>query len=238
MDAHPYGREAQGMGWLRLRYPEIASDMPMPSRNFARALRARGAMMRCMIDRRHLLSLAAATLASAVARSSQAASTGMSRVTAYAFTFSGLDGGEILLSSHAGHPILVVNTASLCGYTPQYAGLQSLWTRYRDKGLFVLGVPSNDFGNQEPGGAEDIGKTAHEEYQVTFPLTTKVAVKGPDAHPFYKWAALERPLEAPRWNFHKYLLARDGRLRAGFTSAMGPTDPQIVAAIERELAPA
>jgi glutathione peroxidase len=193
-------------------------------------------MMRCMIDRRHLLSLAAATVAGAVARSSQAAS--MSRVTAYAFTFSGLDGGEILLSSYAGHPMLVVNTASLCGYTPQYAGLQALWTRYRSKGLFVLGVPSNDFGNQEPGGTEDIGKTAHEEYHVTFPLTTKVAVKGSDAHPFYKWAALERPLEAPRWNFHKYLIAHDGQLRAGFTSAMGPTDPQIVAAIERELAPA
>lgn len=158
-----------------------------------------------------------------------------SRVTAYAFTFKGLDAGEILLSSYAGRPILVVNTASLCGYTPQYAGLQQLWTRYRDKGLFVLGVPSNDFGGQEPGGAPEIGHTAHEEYHVTFPLTEKVAVKGTDAHPFYKWAAQERPLETPRWNFHKYLIARDGHLRAGFVSAMEPTDPLIVGAIEREL---
>lgn len=190
-----------------------------------------------MIDRRHILTLAAAALAGAATRASRGAETSMSRVTAYAFTFPGLDGGEILLSSHSGQPILVVNTASLCGYTPQYTGLQSLWTRYRAKGLLVLGVPSNDFGGQEPGGTEDIDRTAHEEYHVTFPITAKFAVKGPDAHPFYKWAALERPLEAPRWNFHKYLIARDGRLRAGFTSAMEPTDPKILSAIEHELMP-
>ena len=145
-------------------------------------------------------------------------------------------GPQILLASYAGHPILVVNTASLCGYTPQYTGLQALWTRYRDKGLMVLGVPSNDFGGQEPGGASEIEKTAQGDYHVTFPLTEKVAVKGKDAHPFYKWAALERPLEAPRWNFHKYLIGRDGRLKAGFTSAVEPNDPRLIAAIEKELA--
>ena len=158
----------------------------------------------------------------------------MSRVTAYAFTFKGLDGAEILLSSYAGHPILVVNTASLCGYTPQYRGLQALWTRYRDKGLMVLGVPSNDFGGQEPGGAVDIGKTT-EEYHVTFPITEKAVVKGQGAHPFYRWAAVERPLDAPRWNFHKYLIGRDGQLKASFASAVEPDDPRVIAAIEREL---
>ena len=122
----------------------------------------------------------------------------MSRVTAYAFTFKGLDGSEILLSSFAGRPILVVNTASLCGYTPQYTGLQALWTQYRSKGLMVLGVPSNDFGGQEPGGKAEIVKTAQDDYHVTFPLTEKVAVKGPAAHPFYRWAALERPLGGRR----------------------------------------
>jgi glutathione peroxidase len=187
-----------------------------------------------MMHRRHVLTLAAAALAGLVPRLAQA--TAMSRVTAYAFTFRGLDGAEILLSSYAGHPILVVNTASLCGYTPQYTGLQALWTRYGAKGLGVLGVPSNDFGSQEPGGASDIHATAQGEYHVTFPLTEKVAVKGKDAHPFYKWAAQERPLEAPRWNFHKYLIGRDGRLKAGFTSAVEPTDPRIIAAIENELA--
>ena len=189
-----------------------------------------------MIDRRHLLTLGAAALVGLTPRLAQA--TAMSRITAYAFTFKGLDGAAILLASYAGHPILVVNTASLCGYTPQYTGLQALWTRYRDKGLLVLGVPSNDFGGQEPGGASEIEKTAQGDYHVTFPLTEKVAVKGKDAHPFYKWAALERPLEAPRWNFHKYLIGHDGHLKAGFTSAVEPTDPRLVAAIEKELADA
>ena len=186
-----------------------------------------------MIDRRHVLLLGVAALAGLNPRAAQA--TSMSRVTAYAFTFKGLDGDEILLSSYAGHPVLVVNTASLCGYTPQYAGLQTLWTRYRDRGLFILGVPSNDFGGQEPGGASDIHSTAQGQYHVTFPITEKVSVKGKDAHPFYRWAVVERPLEAPRWNFHKYLIGRDGYLKAAFGSAVEPTDPIIVAAIEREL---
>jgi glutathione peroxidase len=190
-----------------------------------------------MIDRRKLLLLGAfATLGPCLAAPRLAGAATMSRVTAYAFTFKSLDGEEILLSSYAGHPILVVNTASLCGYTPQYRGLQALWSRYRDKGLMVLGVPSNDFGGQEPGGATDIGKTAHDEYHVTFPITEKAAVKGQAAHPFYRWAAVERPLDAPRWNFHKYLIGRDGQLKAGFASAVEPDDPRVIMAIERELA--
>jgi glutathione peroxidase len=185
-----------------------------------------------MIDRR--LWLLGAALAALSPRLALAAT--MSRITAYAFTFKGLDGNDILLASHAGHPILLVNTASLCGYTPQYTGLQALWTRFQAKGLMVLGVPSNDFGGQEPGGKSDILQTAQGDYHVTFPLTEKAAVRGPDAHPFYKWAAQERPLEAPRWNFHKYLIGRDGRLKAAFTSATDPNDPRLIAAIEQELA--
>jgi glutathione peroxidase len=188
-----------------------------------------------MINRRYCLLLGGVALTGLHARSASA-TTAMSRVTAYAFSFKGLDGGDISLSTYAGHPLLVVNTASLCGYTPQYAGLQALWTRYRDKGLVVLGVPSNDFGGQEPGGVSDIHATAQGQYHVTFPITEKVAVKGKDAHPFYKWAAGERPLEAPRWNFHKYLIGRDGYLKAGFSSAVEPTDPLVIATVERELA--
>jgi glutathione peroxidase len=187
-----------------------------------------------MIDRRHFIALTAASFTGLGARTSQA--TGMSRVTAYAFTFKGLDGDDILLSAYAGHPLLVVNTASQCGYTPQYAGLQQLWTRYRDRGLVVLGVPSNDFGGQEPGGKSEIHATAQGTYHVTFPITEKVAVKGKDAHPFFRWAAADRPREAPRWNFHKYLIGRDGQLRSTFPSAVEPTDPLVIAAIERELA--
>jgi len=187
-----------------------------------------------MMDRRYFLLWGAASGFALEPRFAHA--TAMSHVSAYTFMFRGLDGGEILLSSYAGHPILVVNTASLCGYTPQYTGLETLWTRYRGKGLVVLGVPSNDFGGQEPGGASDIHATAQGQYHVTFPITEKVTVKGKDAHPFYRWAALERPLEAPRWNFHKYLIGRDGYLRAGFTSAVEPTDSRILIAIEKELA--
>lgn len=189
-----------------------------------------------MFDRRNLLLLGSfVTLETFLAAPRFASAATMSRVTAYAFMFKGLDGQEILLSSYAGHPILVVNTASLCGYTPQYRGFQVLWSRYRDKGLMVLGVPSNDFGGQEPGGATDIGKTAHDEYHVTFPITEKAAVKGQTAHPFYRWAAVERPLDAPRWNFHKYLIGRDGQLKAGFASAVEPDDSRVIMAIEREL---
>jgi len=187
--------------------------------------------MRIMIDRRHILALLGGALASPAAAQAPA----MSRPTAYAFSFAGLDGGSIALAAHAGKPILIVNTASLCGYTPQFTGLQQLWARYHDRGLLILGVPSNDFGGQEPGGPAEIDKTAHGEYGVTFPLAAKADVKGPAAHPFYKWAALERPGESPQWNFHKYLIGREGRITAVFSTQVEPTDPRVIAAIEKEL---
>ena len=184
-----------------------------------------------MIDRRHLL--LGAALAALAPRLAQA--TTMSRVTAYAFTFKGLDGADIPLASYAGHPILVVNTASLCGYTPQYTGLQQLWTRYHDRGLMIVGVPSNDFGAQEPGTPIDIMKTAHDEYGVTFPLAAKAEVKGRNAHPFYKWAAVERPVETPHWNFHKYLIGRDGHIAAVFPTEVEPMDARVIDAVVKEL---
>jgi glutathione peroxidase len=160
----------------------------------------------------------------------------MSRSTAFAFSFSfkSLDGKDIRLSEQTGRPVLVVNTASLCGYTPQYAGLETLWTRYRERGLLVIGVPSNDFGGQEPGGPSEIHGAAH-KHGVTFPLTEKVVVRGDAAHPFYRWAAIQRPGETPRWNFHKYLVGRDGTLAAAFASAVEPTDSRVIAAIEKQL---
>jgi len=189
-----------------------------------------------MIDRRACLrSIGSALLGAVVAPRAFAQAPAMSRPTAFVFSFDELDGGSLRLVEHAGKPILIVNTASLCGYTPQYAGLQELWTRYRDRGLLIVGVPSNDFGGQEPGGAADINETAHGRYHVTFPLAAKADVKGPSAHPFYRWAALERPGDTPRWNFHKYLVGRNGRIVAAFPSQVEPTDPRIIAAIEKEL---
>jgi len=187
-------------------------------------------------DRRHALSLLLAGLASpAAAQTLSMKGSAMSPVTAYAFSFAGLKGDSIRLSDYAGKPIMVVNTASLCGYTPQYTGLEQLYTRYHRHGLLLVGVPSNDFGGQEPGGAAEISETANKEYGVTFPLTAKADVVGPNAHPFYKWAAGERPHDLPKWNFHKYLVGRDGHIAAVFASAVEPMDARVINAIGREL---
>jgi len=99
----------------------------------------------------------------------------------------------------------------------------------------MIGVPSNDFGGQEPGGPAEISETANKEYGVTFPLTAKAEVKGPNAHPFYKWAAAERPKETPQWNFHKYLVGRDGHIAEVFATAIEPMDARVVDAVSREL---
>ena len=182
-------------------------------------------------DRRRVLAL----LAGAFATPAFAQTAPMTRITAYAFSFPGLEGADIKLVEHVGKPILVVNTASLCGYTHQYAGLQQLWARYHARGLLIVGVPSNDFGGQEPGGAADIAQTAHGQYGIGFPLAAKVQVKGPSAHPFYRWAASERPLETPRWNFHKYLVGRDGHIAAVFATEVEPMDARVINAIAKEL---
>ena len=182
-------------------------------------------------DRRSLLTLLAALAASGTAHAQPA----MSRITAYAFTFAGLKGEDIRLADYAGKPILIVNTASLCGYTPQYAGLQQLWSRYRERGLMIIGVPSNDFGGQEPGGVSEISETTEKEYGVSFPMAAKVDVRGANPHPFYRWAATERPLEMPRWNFHKYLIGRDGRIAAVFATNVEPMDARVANAVAKEL---
>ena len=186
-----------------------------------------------MIDRRAVLFSTMAALAGPTTALAQA---GMSRITAYAFSFPALSGDDIRLAQYSGHPLLVVNTASLCGYTPQYAGLQELWTEFHDRGLALVGVPSNDFGGQEPGGSSEIAATAQHQYGVTFPIAAKAVVSGPNAHPFYKWAAAARPKDVPRWNFHKYLVGRDGYIAEVFTSAVEPSDTRVKTAIARTLA--
>jgi glutathione peroxidase len=184
-----------------------------------------------IIDRRAILTAALAAVASPLRSRGVFAQTAMSRITAYAFSFQALDGGDIRLANYAGRPLMIVNTASLCGFTPQYAGLQQLWTEFHDRGLMIVGVPSNDFGNQEPGGATEIAETAQHQYGVTFPISAKAVVKGPDAHPFYKWAAEQRPRDVPHWNFHKYLIDRDGGIAEVFPETVEPTDTRIKTAI-------
>jgi glutathione peroxidase len=189
-----------------------------------------------MIDRRTMLTATLAAIAGPAATRTAMAQAAMSRMTAYAFSFPALAGGDIRLGEYAGRPLMVVNTASLCGFTPQYAGLQELWTQFHDRGLMMVGVPSNDFGGQEPGGAADIAETAQHQYGVTFPIAAKAVVKGPNAHPFYRWAADARPKDVPHWNFHKYLIGRDGYIADVFPETVEPTDTRIKTAIARTLA--
>lgn len=181
-----------------------------------------------LIDRRHAL-LGLSTAAVAAACPAWAAPQ-----NAWPFFFAGLSGDEIKLGAFQGKPVMVVNTASRCGFVGQFAGLQQLWTRFGTRGLTVVGVPSNDFGGQEPGGVAEIEDTSH-GYGVSFPLAAKTPVVGLAAHPFYRWAAAERPGETPRWNFHKYLIGRDGRIAAVFPTGVEPTDSRVIAAIVKEL---
>ncbi len=189
-----------------------------------------------MFDRRTMIAGLLTAMAGPAATSTAHAQGAMSRITAYAFSFPALSGDDIRLAEFTGRPLLVVNTASLCGYTPQYAGLQELWTEFGGRGLAMVGVPSNDFGGQEPGGPTEIAETAQHQYGVTFPMAAKAVVTGPSAHPFYKWAAQARPNEVPRWNFHKYLIGRDGYLAEVFASAVEPTDTRVKTAIAKALA--
>ncbi len=158
--------------------------------------------------------------------------------TAHDFSFTTLDGQPLPLKSFAGQVVLVVNTASRCGFTPQYTALQTLWETYRDRGLIVLGVPSNDFGGQEPGTASEIKSFCEINFRVNFPLTAKEVVSGNQAHPFYRWVADQVGiLGLPRWNFYKYVIAPDGRLVAWFSSLTSPESSGVRAAIEAVLPP-
>jgi len=157
-------------------------------------------------------------------------------MSAYDFSFPGLTGGVIALQSFAGKAVLIVNTASRCGMTPQYRNLQALWNRERARGLVVLGVPSNDFGGQEPGTEAEIASFCARNYGVEFPMTAKQQVLGPAAHPFYRWVIEELgEAAAPRWNFHKYLIDRTGALAGTFGSGQEPLSAEITIAIEAVL---
>jgi glutathione peroxidase len=149
--------------------------------------------------------------------------------TAYDFRFPEIEGGEIDLGAHRGKPILVVNTASFCGFAPQFAALQKLHETYAPRGLLVVGVPSNDF-NQEAADNTAVKEFCEAEFGVDFPMAAISHVRGPEAHPFFAWAG------APRWNFFKYLVGTDGRLLQTFPSQVEPNTPALVQPIEAALA--
>jgi glutathione peroxidase len=152
----------------------------------------------------------------------------------YSHSVKLLDGGELDLSTRRGHPTLIVNTASKCGFTPQYAGLQSLHERYAERGLQVLGSPSADFAGQEYDDAEEIGAFCQKNYGVSFPLTERMSVR---ADPAALWSDLSRQPNSgpPAWNFTKYLVGADGRLIARWSSKIKPDSPEIIQAVESAL---
>lgn len=148
------------------------------------------------------------------------------------FRFPSIDGGEIDLHDFHGRPVLLVNTASRCGFTDQYDGLQTLWDTYRERGLVVLGVPSDSF-NQELASADAVKDFCEVNFAIDFPMTDITPVTGAAAHPFYRWAASQGV--RPRWNFHKILLDGDGEIAIAFGATTRPMSHEIVEAIERLL---
>ncbi len=157
--------------------------------------------------------------------------------TAFDFAFTSIDGKPMPLSAYKGKVVMVVNTASFCGFTNQYKGLQALHEKFQAQGFVVIGVPSNDFGGQEPGKAGEIKQFCETNFGITFPLTDKAVVKGEAAHPFYAWARQTLgDKAAPGWNFHKYLVGRDGRLVQSFFSGAAPDSGEVLTAVEAELA--
>ena len=153
----------------------------------------------------------------------------------YDLTANTLDGTPKHLSDYKGAVLVVVNTASQCGFTPQYAGLEKLYESYKDKGVVVLGFPSNDFGGQEPGTPAEIKTFCETKYHVTFPMFAKVKTKGEGQSPVY--AFLAGGHGEPKWNFHKYVVGKDGKVTAAFGSAVKPDSSELSAAIDAALKP-
>lgn len=157
--------------------------------------------------------------------------------SAYDYSFTTLLGSKPLpLSDYKGSVIMVVNTASHCGFTSQYEGLQKLYERFKDRGFVIVGVPSNDFGKQEPGSGEEIAKFCKANYGVSFPMASKQVVTGDGSHPFYVWARSALGFgTAPKWNFHKYLIDREGKLVDYFNSTTAPDSDRVAKAVEKAL---
>ena len=151
----------------------------------------------------------------------------------YNFKFNSIDGGQIELSDYKDKVIVIVNVASRCGYTPQYEDLQSLYNNYKDKDLVVIGVPTNNF-KQEPGSNDQIKDFCETNFGITFPMTEKINVIGANSHPFYKWAKGDYGIGAmPKWNFHKIIIGKNGKVVDTFSSFTKPTSKKFIKSIEK-----
>lgn len=191
------------------------------------------------IARRALLKVGIAGFAGALmthAAHAQSQAT-MSKISAHSFTLTAIDGTPMPMAQFAGKVVLLVNTASKCSFTDQYDPLQALYEAYADAGLVIVGIPSNEFGNQEPGTEDDIAKFISGEYAVSFPMAAKTQVKAGNAHPLYQWLGDQAgPMGRPRWNFHKYLIGADGQLIDWYSSMTAPNSRRLTSAIETALA--
>ncbi len=168
--------------------------------------------------------------------SAETAARGATAPPLYSFTLNDIDGNPLPLNTFKGKVLLVVNTASLCGNTPQYEGLQTLYEHYREQGLEILAFPANNFGKQEPGTNEDIKSFCYTKYALQFPLFGKISVKGADMHPLYHYLTTRSPFPGEiEWNFQKFLVNREGEVIARYRPGLKPLSAQIVQDIERAL---
>ena len=155
---------------------------------------------------------------------------------AYDFNFNELDGSPLSLTEYKDKVIVVVNVASQCGFTRQYEDMQKVWEKYQVKGVIILGVPSNDFGSQEPGSNKEIKNFCEAKFGITFPMTEKVSVKGENAHPFYLWAKANHGKSAiPKWNFHKIVIGKNGKIVDTFASITNPSSKKFITSLEKAL---
>ena len=153
---------------------------------------------------------------------------------AYDFAFKDLDGTNLNLSEYKNKVIVVVNVASQCGFTSQYEDMQKIWEKYQEKGVVLIGVPSNDFGNQEPGSNKEIKNFCEAKFGITFPITEKVTVKGDKAHPFFLWAKESHGSSAvPKWNFHKIIIDKNGKVADTFSSITNPSSKKFIKVLEK-----
>lgn len=168
--------------------------------------------------------------------SAEAARAEGSTAPVYSFTLNDIDGSPLSLSTFQGKVLLLVNTASFCGNTPQYEGLQTLYEQYRNQGLEILAFPANNFGQQEPGTDEDIKSFCYTKYALEFPLFSKISVKGEDIHALYRYLTTQSPFPGDiEWNFQKFLVDRHGQVIARYRPGLKPLSPQIVQDVERAL---